>query len=257
MSVFSVRSAGYKVGVILLCLATASCLWGYASPYWVSVDLSLSANLTSTSDLGVNLTGKTLNEGLWTYCISERNSKFKCRSYGVEGFPIWFHVARALASVGLLGLIFSCFQALATNCCTGSVDAARTRSLELWVSLFGLLGAGGCAVFVYFRNKTDYEDSQSEGSLSEALWLFYKLEDYTFSWGFYLDVVGSGVSVIAAIIIAVFNKRLDVTRGNAPPNDRGKIFHTEESYLGHSRYQQRMPSGSDPRLASRQSHNYV
>ncbi|XP_076470821.1 voltage-dependent calcium channel gamma-4 subunit-like [Babylonia areolata] len=123
------------------------------------------------------------HSGLWESCST------KCSTFRTKEIPVWFHAVRAFEALCIIGLTSACIYALITNFCL-SVPGPRSRALEITAGVSGILGFIGCMVYV---GKTDTLDKH--------------IQDY--GWAFYFAAVGSGLVVIAAIVIAVNNKPVE------------------------------------------------
>ncbi|XP_076435381.1 uncharacterized protein LOC143275283 [Babylonia areolata] len=123
MAVWSLRSTGYKLGVLVLFVGSTFYLIGYSSPFWF--DLSRS------------------HTGLWLACV-EAGIDRCVSSRGNEGG--WFKAVQAMESIGLILLFISCLYAFVVNCCQST--ASHSRILEVLAGLGGLSGFIGCMVFV-------------------------------------------------------------------------------------------------------------
>ncbi|XP_076470943.1 uncharacterized protein LOC143300862 [Babylonia areolata] len=210
MSAFNSRTGGYKAGMFLLFFASFVFLVGLGAPYWYIEDIkALSSNIV----INVKIRG-----GLWmtctTACISIPSAT-GCTTLGLTGLPGWFLAVRAMEGVCTIGLIIACIYALATNC--RSLPGPRSRVLEGLAGLSGILGYIGCMVHVSMIREGH---SVSDLPISTSLFIPNTLES-DLDWAFFPAASGSGLVVIAAIVIAINNKPLDVQ-----PNTGGMVMTT-------------------------------
>lgn len=209
MSAFSSRSSGYKAGVLLMVLAFCVFVVGYGAPYWAS----------KTTQYGTSFGGAELkiHEGPLMLCVSASAfgySSTSCSSYEFSGLAGWFHAVRSLEGICLVLLIIACIYALATNCCR-TFPGPVSRVLEILLSLGGVAGLVGVIVYGALRNDEDTRDS--------AITLdAYVLDDlilgggsWTMDWALYLAGVGSGLSLVAAVLVGVFNREVAQPAGGA------------------------------------------
>ncbi|XP_076469909.1 uncharacterized protein LOC143300219 [Babylonia areolata] len=136
-----------------------------------------------------------------------------CAPFGLIGFPGWFHAVRAMEALCTAGLIIACIYAVATNCCR-SIPGPQSRILEGFAGLSGILGFIGCMVYVGM-----IKEGNSFSILIAAILFDSNTMKNDLDWAFYLAAVGSGLVVIAAILIAITNKPLDVQ-----PNTGGMVM---------------------------------
>ncbi|XP_076470624.1 uncharacterized protein LOC143300671 [Babylonia areolata] len=195
MSAFSSRTGGYKIGVILLFLATALFLAGMGAPYWLT---------TVYQDYSYDI---IFQQGLWMHCVKTEISYAgvsTCEISGVVGFPGWFHAVRSMEILCNLGAVISCIYALLTNCCR-SLPGPRSRFLEILAGLAGTLGFTGCMIYLAMIKM-----GHSESDLQTIAFSFISgTKESDFNWAFYLAALGSGVIVIDAIVIGISNKSVD------------------------------------------------
>nr|KAG5698026.1 hypothetical protein BaRGS_005844 [Batillaria attramentaria] len=111
---------------------------------------------------------------------------------GGQEYAGWFHAVRALEAICLALLIIACIYALASNCCR-AFPGPRTRVLEILSSIGGVLGLVGVIVYGAMRNDSNRS---------------YVIIEMTIDWALYLTGVGSGLAVVAAVIIGITNKEI-------------------------------------------------
>ncbi|XP_076470736.1 uncharacterized protein LOC143300729 [Babylonia areolata] len=214
MSAFSSRTGGYKTGVFMLFLFTIVFLVGFSAPFW-----------THSEKLDGSVDQFTCDEGLWMICTSVKFYVVafeECIGYGVAGFPGWFHAVRVMEGLCTIGLIIACIYALVTNCCR-SFPGPRSRFLEIMAGVSGCLGFIGCMVYVGMTG----EESPSYNPYTTPTLIFLRTKEHHLVWAFFLAAVGSGLVVIAAIVIAVSNKPVDVQ-----PNTGGMVMTTVTTQPG-------------------------
>ncbi len=71
----------------------------------------------------------------------------------------------------------------------------------------GIFAFIGCMVYVGLRNEKS--GSTTHGGIGTYLSIFFNVQEWKFAWAFYLAAVGSILFVIAAVLIAVFNKPVE------------------------------------------------
>lgn len=193
MSAFSSRSGAYKGGVFLLFLAVAVYIVGFVVPFWAGF---------SESEGGI--TGST-HEGIWMLCSQVSAFGSSSTSCGKFGFNLagWFHAVRALEGVAVSLLVIGCIVTFATNCCK-AVPAPRSRVLEVMALLGGAFGLVG--VIVYGAMRLENSIYQRDALLDARDLVLRSL--YEIEWGLYLTGIGSGLAIIAAVIIGVGNKQI-------------------------------------------------
>lgn len=81
----------------------------------------------------------------------------------------------------------------------------------------GLVGFIGC--MVYLRKAKHGDDYQEQDVLGTSISV--TLNDVTLAWAFYLAAVGSALSVVAALVMAVCNKPLNYKPLDTPTRNPG------------------------------------
>ncbi|XP_070194344.1 uncharacterized protein [Littorina saxatilis] len=197
MSIFSNRPTGYKAGVFLFFFSYVFFIVGYAMPYWATADFFMHHQDTYTS--------VDVHEGLWMFCQTTKklgDNDMRCAALGVSGLDAWLHAVRLLECVCVIGLSTACAHAVYTNF-SRSLPGPFSRCLEMWAAMSGIIGFIGCMVYA---GKVNHRTDEQEQSLVLGTAIIVLLKEYTLTWAFYSVVVGSILSVAAAVVIAVFNK---------------------------------------------------
>lgn len=193
MSAFSSRSGAYKGGVFLLFLAVVVYIVGFVVPFWAGLSVS-----------GAGFAQRT-HEGIWMLCSKTSAFGSSSTSCGTFGFYLagWFHAVRALEGVAVSLLVIGCIVTFATNCCK-AVPAPRSRALEVMALLGGAFGLVGVIVYgTIRRGNSIYAKDEILDAADFVLRSLYAIE-----WGLYLTGIGSGLAIIAAVIIGVGNKQI-------------------------------------------------
>ncbi|KAK7114583.1 uncharacterized protein [Littorina saxatilis] len=214
MAIFSSRPSGYKAGVFLLFFAVVVFIVGYAAPTWASADTFLSIKI---------------HAGLWMTCTfvsldGHGDGPHFCSFWSVRHIAAWFHVVRLLECLCLVGLGLSCIYAVYTNCCRRAFARPVSRFLEIFTAFSGILGFVGCMVYCGMRKHS----AERDRDLSHVLATLLDSDGKTMDWAFYLATIGSILSVVAAVVIAVFNKPLDAPASNAA----GTVIYTTAVFQG-------------------------
>lgn len=194
MSAFSSRSGAYKGGVFLLFLAVVVYIVGFVVPFWAGFSVSGGGATASA------------HEGIWMLCSQASAFGSSATSCGTFGFNLagWFHAVRALEGAAVFLLVIGCIVTFATNCCK-AVPAPRSRTLEVMALFGGVCGLVG--VIVYGTMRLDNSIYPKGELLDDATDLALRLL-YAIEWGLYLTGIGSGLAIIAAVIIGVGNKQI-------------------------------------------------
>lgn len=201
MIAFIARSHGYKAGVILLTFVSILFLAGFASPYWAAYDVPDRAG-------GAGRSTDILHEGLFADCFSGGKTPSRCESFGFQAIAGWLHGVRALETLTLVILITAVSYAIVVNFCRSQPEP-RYRLLEILAGVGGVLGLIGVIVYAATRkNKAHTFDTYSV----ELGFHLPRSNAYYYGWSLYLAGIGTSGSIIACILIAVFNEKFEDDR---------------------------------------------
>ncbi|KAL8608661.1 hypothetical protein ACOMHN_002890 [Nucella lapillus] len=164
--VWYLRGSGYKSGIVLFWISFMLYAIGFALPLW--------------------FLGHYVSFGLWLGCV-EFDANIKCRSI-VSQKEVWFKAMQGLECVGLISLSVAGLYALFVNCRQSILPYHRYRFMEIFASLGGMCGCISCMIFIF--NTMDMNESVVNN----------------YSWGFFLNLIGSILVIIFAIIIARYNQ---------------------------------------------------
>ncbi|KAK7095520.1 basic salivary proline-rich protein 4-like [Littorina saxatilis] len=209
------RSVGYMVAAGLLVVATVLYCVGFSTTYWIVLSGVVKIH--------------TVHEGIWTICGTGEEYLFStssdCVTFSYEYtndylYFYWWRTCFALSLMGLLaasGLALT-FTLLRTFTYT-NMDVWRefARLPESVAYVAGMLGCLGCWVYatrsVYF-----IETKEDLRKLGRPFPL-----DVRVDWSFYLTLVATFLSVIAAVLLAVFND-LQSNNVNDPTVGQGQAL---------------------------------
>nr|KAG5698028.1 hypothetical protein BaRGS_005846 [Batillaria attramentaria] len=163
-----------------------------------------------------------LHEGPWLLCVSATagqssgggSSSTSCHAFGFE-LEIWYHVVRAVVTVGVVVLLVACVLTLVTNCFKDD-PGPRRRILEPLAFLGGVLAMGGVVAYDALRNDELPSTQSLEMDAFNISSPVLQGPDWKYNWAIFLTGSVAMLAVLAAIVIAVNNKEEPQRYGGAP-----------------------------------------
>ncbi|XP_076457516.1 uncharacterized protein LOC143291510 [Babylonia areolata] len=219
MSLFSQRTTGYKAGLSLLLIGCVIFVVGFSFPNWTVMSSTYLTNLDSYGarhglDLLTVFRPVTADihghSGLWITCLKVAKDS-KCAFFGST--PSWLLGVRILQSLALLGLATSCLYAVAVNWVLSS--PVHNRLVEIIAALSGLLGFAG--TLEYMVSSPEDRDKLFMSTDLDLTYLHHDPSKVRASWAFAVDVCGSVLCFLAAVVIGVYNQPLQINPEDEEP----------------------------------------
>ncbi|XP_076442755.1 uncharacterized protein LOC143281196 [Babylonia areolata] len=208
---FTQRSPGYKVGLVLVLVSVVCYLTGFSAPYWTVY--SVSDKNSTDPDYMHEVLG---HNGLWETCSLASEFSSTCTAISHHrGYPGWMSGVQGVQGVGLTGLVVASLYAGGLNFLLRK--PVNNRYLEILLLLSGILGFTGSTIYAAESYGNDHvlmtEDGYHHGDSEYYYYYDYEshyggervLERNELAWAFAVSLAGSLLAIVSAVVIYTQN----------------------------------------------------